>query len=137
MVVIDTSVAYKFFAPEEEGYLQASNILQKHIEGNEIILVPDLLLYELANAWSTKTSVSSIQIAVNLNDLKVAKLEVENVSFQLVDAAVKLSREYKISVYDGYFAVLAKKKKCDLVTADNQLADKLRMPFVKKLTDYE
>lgn len=136
MVIIDTSVAYKFFDPEEDGYDLALNILQDHLSGNQTIIIPDLLLYELANAWATKTKAESGKINDNLSDFKEYKFKVEQVSFDLITNAIELSRRYKISVYDACYAVLAKKKKCDLITADDKFADKVDLPFVKKLKDY-
>lgn len=136
MVIIDTSVVYKFFDPEK-GQEQALNILHRHKNGEEIITVPDLLLFEIANAWSTKTNLNSSQISTNLNDLKDAELKVEKVNFELISDAMKFSREYKISVYDAYYAVLAQKKRCNLITADIKFANKVKLPFVKKLSDYE
>lgn len=135
MVIIDTSVAYKFFAPEEEGYKEATGILRRHIEGSETILIPDLLLYELANAWSTKTQLKTGRIAINLNDLKVANFEIERVNFNLIAEAIELSRSHRISVYDACYAVIAKRNHCTLVTADDKFAEKLNLPFIKKLSD--
>ena len=100
MVIIDTSVVYKFFTSEEDQE-QALNILQKHKEGKEVIIIPDLLLYEIANAWRTKTNMSASQAATNLNDLKDANFKLKTVSFELIHEAIKLSIEYKISVYDA------------------------------------
>lgn len=136
MVIIDTSVVYKFFDPEK-GQEQALNILQRHKNGEEIITVPDLLLFEIANAWSTKTNLNSFQISTNLNDLKDAELKVEKVNFELISDAMKFSREYKISVYDAYYAVLAQKKRCNLVTADDKFVKKVKLPFIIRLSDYE
>ena len=137
MVIIDTSVAYKFFDPEEDGYKLALNLLQGHLSGNQTITIPDLLLYELANAWATKTKAQSSKIKDNLSDFKEYKFKVEQVNFDLIADAIELSRKYKISVYDACYAVLAEKNGCDLVTADDKFADKVKLSFVKKLSDYE
>lgn len=136
MVIIDTSVAYKFFT-SEENQEQALNILQKHKQGDEVIMIPDLLLYEIANAWSTKTSISPSQIDINLNDLKEANFKIAVVDFELITEVIDLSRKYKISVYDACYAALAKKNDCILITADDKFADKVNLPFVKKLSVYE
>lgn len=137
MVIIDTSVAYKFFDPEEERHELALIILRKHLTGQETILIPDLLLYELANAWSTKAKVDVAQIVINLGDLEEYRFKIEQVSFDLITDAINISIKYKISVYDACYAVLAQKNNCNLVTADDKFADKLKVPFVKKLRDYE
>ena len=137
MVIIDTSVAYKFFDPDEQEHKIALNILNSHLTGQEVIIIPDLLLYELANAWSTKTRVTDSQINTNLSDMKEYKLTIENVSFELIAEAIEFSREYKISVYDAFYAVLAKKNHCNLITADEKFAGRVNQPFIKKLSDYE
>lgn len=137
MVIIDTSVAYKFFDPDEIEHKIALNILRKHLNGRETIIIPDLLLYELANAWATKTKAQPSKIKDNLGDFKEYKFKVEQVSLGLVADAIGLSREYKISVYDATYVVLAQKKGCNLWTADSKLISKVNLPFVKNLKEYE
>ncbi len=137
MVIIDASVAYKWFAKNEEDSDLALSILQKHINGQEKIVVPDLILYELANAWVTKTAISAAKVKVNLKDLQDASLEIENPTFDLVSKAAVFARKYQVSVYDAIYAVLAKDKKCNLVTADKKFAEKINLPYVKLLEEYK
>lgn len=70
MVVVDTSVAFKWFTAQEENFLPAKRIRDLHLNNQENIIVPDLLLYELANAWTTKTNLSWPEIDSNLQDIK-------------------------------------------------------------------
>ena len=58
MVVIYASVAYKWFHKEEINYSEAVAVLKNHLTDKTEIIVPDLILYELTNAWSTKGTLS-------------------------------------------------------------------------------
>lgn len=136
MVIVDASIAYKWFAKEEYSDL-ALNILQKHVNGREKIVVPDLILYELVNAWVTKTAISIPIVKTNLKNLQDASLEIENPTFALVLEAATIAKKYRISVYDGYYLVLARKKKCGFITADAKLVNKVNLPFVKLLSEYK
>lgn len=136
MVVVDTSVAYKWFAPKEENHPQALKIYDSHAKGGEIVVVPDLLLYELVNAWVTKTAIPLKTAKRNLQDLKDAHIQFENITFDLIEKAIAFSKKHDVSVYDATYVVLAKEKGCNLVTADNKFADQVNLRFVKKLADY-
>lgn len=136
MVIVDASIVYKWFAENEEDSSLALNILQKHINGREKIAVPDLILYELANAWVTKTAIPSARVKTNLKDLQDAGLELENVTFDLAAKAVNFAKKYNASVYDAIYVVLAKEKRCNLVTADKKFAEKINLPYVKLLGEY-
>src|SRR3989344_6507070 len=133
MVVIDTSVAYKWFNKDEELFEEATKLLIQHINQDQPIIVPELLFLELANAWSTKTKLTIEQIKQNFVDLEKANLQVEVLSFDFLYRAMLLARTYQVSVYDAIYAVLAKEKKCDLITADNKFAAVLDLPFIKTL----
>lgn len=133
MVIVDTSVAYKWTDKNEELRGKALEILNDHIEKKNQIIVPDLIFYEIANAWATKAKLSFSVIRNNLKDLEDSNLTVELVSFDLTRKAIKFSRKYKVSVYDAVYAVLAQDKGCDLVTADTKFVDQVNLPFVKRL----
>lgn len=137
MVVIDASVAYKWFAKEEEDRDFAVKILKKHLEKTQIIIVPELVFYELANAWVTKGSLTEDEIKDNLKAFQKYSLKIIPIDFNLINQIVNFSKKHSITAYDAAYAVLAKKNDCDLITADIKFADKVKLPFVKKLKDYE
>lgn len=135
MVVVDASVAYKWFAPDELYSQEALRFWDMHVQKKNIITAPNLLIYELANAWSTKTGVLLKDIKENLETLRKAKFELVDVTIDLINKAVAFSKKYKISVYDASYIALAQDKKCNLVTADDKLLKKVNLPFVKSLAD--
>ncbi len=136
MVILDTAVVYKWFAKNEGDSLLALNILQKHVNGQEKIIVPELILYELANAWVTKKAIPSAIIKTNLKDLQEAGLGIESSTFDLIAKAVAFAKKYNVTVYDSIYAVLAKEKGCKLITADKKFAEKINLPYVKLLEDF-
>lgn len=131
MVVVDASVAYKWWDKKEKLSKKAQVFLKNRL--NNKILVPDLILYELANAWATKTKLSISDAKRNLKDLESINLQIEPITFELIKKAVEFSKKYQVSVYDASYAVLAQGKKCDLVTADTKFVNQVNLPFVKSL----
>ncbi|MBI2017971.1 type II toxin-antitoxin system VapC family toxin [Candidatus Daviesbacteria bacterium] len=136
MVVIDASLAFKWFEIEQEEFIeQALEILQDHLLGNNIIVAPDLILYELSNSWSTKSRLTAKEIKIYLKDLEKYQLKLEPVNLDMLKRAVDFSKKYGISVYDAVYVILAKQKRCKLITADQKLAAKVNLSFVKLLKD--
>lgn len=136
MIVVDASVVNKLFLPPEENRDQAEMILDSHLKGLNQIIVPGLLFYEVANTLATKTGLSLSKIKSNLKDLEDINLHVEHVTFELLNRAVTLSKKYKVSVYDAAYAVLAKEKKCELITADSKFISQVKLSYVKNLKDF-
>lgn len=134
MVVVDASVAFKWFDPTELDSPLAVKLYENHVNGIERIILPDLVFYELANAWSTKFKIDLKRIKNNLGDLEDAKFEIIPVNFASLKKAVKLSQKYKVSVYDAIYAVLAEQKGCNLFTADSKFVSQVKLPFIKLLT---
>lgn len=133
MVVLDTSVIFKWFSTNEDNEDKALSLLSAHQDQKNIILVPNLLLYELANAWATKASLPLASIKTFLKDLQDANLKIETVNFKLLEKAAIIAKKYKTSLYDAVYIALAKQKKCQLITADEKLVEKVKLPFIKPL----
>lgn len=134
--IIDSSVVFKWFSKDEVDRDLAVKLLNNHIRHKISLMVPDLIFYEIANAWATKSALSAIKVEANLSKLEEANLVIEPIDFKFIQQTVVFSKKYQVSVYDATYAVLAKEKKCDLITADDKFADKVQLPFVKKLSDY-
>ncbi len=133
MVVVDTSVVYKWFSPENEELLPEALAL---LDNSDTFIAPDLIIYELANSWATKTKLKISQIKVFLKDLEEMEIKIEPVTFELIRKTVDFSKKYHISAYDASYAVLAQENKCDLFTADSKFVEKVNLPFVKHLSEY-
>jgi len=136
MVIIDASVINKVFLPNEENHDTALEIIQKHLQKSEGILVPDLIFYEVANTLVTKTVIPEVKILKSLEQLDNFKLLVINPTIEELIKVAKFASTYHVSVYDAVYAVLAVEKGCDLYTADSKFVKRVNLPFVKHLGDY-
>ncbi len=135
MIVADTSVAIKWLIKSEKESEIAYLLYKKHIEGIEKIIVPPLLFIEAANTLATKANSTKEDIKTGLTFLFEAEFAVYDISLEdLTDAGV-LAKKYKTSVYDMLYAVIAKNKKCILVTADENFLRKTKFKHVKLLRE--
>jgi len=138
MVVIDTSVAYKWFSKENEEYLSSAlKLLENQLKKKETLIAPDIILYELANAWATKTNLTLDQAKRFMNDFILTEVKTEPITIELVNEAMVFSKKYRVSVYDASYAILAQKRKCAYYTADSKFIDRVNLPYIKHLKDYQ
>lgn len=134
MIVLDASVVTKLINTQEKESEIAEKLFQAHIEDIEKILVPTLLFFEVANALATKSDLKEEYIKRGLSLLYNANFVICEVNQEDMVEAALLAKKYKTSVYDMVYAVLARNKKIDLITADNKFANKVNFPFVQTLS---
>jgi len=133
MIIVDTSVAIKWLSKSEKESEIAYLLYKKHIDGIEKIIIAPLLFIEVANTLATKSNSTEEDIETGLTFLFEVDFEIYNITLgDLVDAGV-LAKKYKTSVYDMLYAVIAKNKRCMLVTADENFVKKTKFKHVKLL----
>ena len=133
MIVIDASVAAKWVLDYEQDTAKALVVLEKHKSLIEEIIVPDLLFYEVANMLATKSRMRSKEMFASLNKIYQAGLKIYYPLEIDVTLAARLAKRYKTSVYDMLYAVVAKKHKVKLITADEQFVKQTGFKFVQLL----
>lgn len=135
MIVIDASVANKFFLSNEEGSDKAQNILDNHLSGSEQILAPHFLFLEVANTLTSKTSFLIQDVTASLTTLYESEFKIVDLTPTDLKEASKLAKQYKTSVYDMIYAVIAKNHKIILITADEKFIKQTGFKWVKLLKD--
>lgn len=135
-IVPDTSVVLKWFLHEgEPDREQALALRQAYLEGQAQLLVPDLLLYEVANVLRYKSDWDTIRVSQALHSLLALRLQVVSTSLALLQRAVELAYKHDIAVYDATFVALAEESNAVFVTADQKAMCRLeRLPHVRSLT---
>lgn len=136
MVVVDTSIVFKWLQEEDNRHLSLK-ILEDFLDGNQEILAPDILLYELANILSFKKELEIVEAIEAWNlfvDFKI-KIYIPNTDF--LAKCLEFAKKYNISVYDASFTVLAQENKCNFITADQKFVEQVNLPFVKCLGNYK
>lgn len=120
-MILDASVVFKWIRDGEEPNRDtALRLLKDHLSGKEKIIIPNFLYLEIANVLVTKTKISDEDLHLALEVLFSLNIGVYEISNDDIREASTLARKYKTSVYDMIYAVIAKKHKTFLVTADEK-----------------
>jgi predicted nucleic acid-binding protein len=117
-VTVDASIAVQWFA-NEPGAAAAARLL----EGDEVLLAPDIMPVEAANAWWTKVRRREMepgdvgQAIVNLLALDIEWVPTTSVLARAAEMAVEIGHP----VYDCAYLVLSTVRDARLATADDRL----------------
>jgi predicted nucleic acid-binding protein len=122
--VMDASVGIKLFI-EEEFSDKVQRLFAKLTEDPQAeIHVPDLFYIECANILLKYTRRFDRPLKDSQADIKdLGKLALKTTStMELIEDALQLASEKKLTAYDACYAVLAQKLGLPLITADAPLA---------------
>jgi len=136
LVVVDASVAAKWFLPENGEALvdQAASLLDKYDMRQVQFVVPDLFYVEIASAiWK---AVRTGRVSRAFGDQALGLLtqrEFATVpSLKLLDGAFQIAADYGRTVYDSLYVALAVQTQSQLITADERLVNSLAARFPVK-----
>jgi predicted nucleic acid-binding protein len=136
LVVVDASVAVKWFLPEnEEAFAEQAFALLNKYEKDEIhFVVPDLFYVEIASAIWKAVRVGRVSRAfadralVLLTQRKFTTIP----SLKLLAQAFEIATDHGRTVYDSLYVALAVQTNSHLITADERLANSLASRFPVK-----
>lgn len=132
-VVVDASVAVKWFVPEELS-ADARKLLAPEYE----LLAPDLLWAELGNAlWKKHRRQELDRRTASRLFRDFARVPIQfHPAERWTEAALEVAIRHDITVYDGLYLVLAAGNDCRLVTADRRLREASRGGVIRNLVDW-
>ena len=130
MIVVDSSVVLKWYIPEAKNE-KARQYLSSHVEGKDDLSAPGLLFFEINNVLATKSAITASEGSKIMKSLYDLDLKIVNFSFDDFKSALNLAKEFNISAYDSSYVVLAEKFRCDFITADKKLYNRLKPHFAK------
>jgi predicted nucleic acid-binding protein len=122
-LVIDASVAIKWFLPEQQS-INAVRLLDAGYE----LFAPDLIFAECGNVLWKKWLRQELEpdvIPAILSDLKRMNLAIVP-AFTLIDEASRIAVDYRRSFYDSIYIALATTSNSRMVTADEKLCNAMR-----------
>lgn len=126
MIVLDASVVIKWVFVDEDGGERARYYKERHISEEEIIAVPELFFYEIANVLATNTKLSVEDTNEAFSLIWNFGLEVFNFGVEEFLSGIALSKQYRISLYDAAYIELARRLNCKFITADRKLYEKMK-----------
>lgn len=139
-IVIDASVALKWYLADEEHGHKALAILDKYVSNKIAILAPSLLEYEVINGLLIAKKRGRIQedkVLMAADGFTSLELDLRNISF-LYPKVIQYSRLFSRSAYDSSYLALADDEKAPFVTADRGIytAVKKDLKWVEWLEDF-
>jgi predicted nucleic acid-binding protein len=119
-VVIDTSVAFKWFvAYGETGLTEAARLLRSQRTGEVTLIAPSIIVVELANTLRYLTPDPEDALGF-IDDFDCAGVQLFDTTLDLVRNATVRASESGIGVYDALFLALAEQRNCMLASADRK-----------------
>jgi len=133
--VLDSSVVIKWFSNED--YTEtALELRDKFVEGDIEIVVPDLQIYEIANALRYNKQIKKLEVENAVKSLIEIGIKIISPKSEVMKTAIDMAYDYDLTIYDSYFIALAKDLNFMFVTADEKLYKKIKnLRFVKLLKD--
>ena len=119
-IVVDASVALKWYFPEEYS-AEAFKLLSRYTEAH----IPDLLLIEFGNVLWQRVKRGSIsadeasRVAISLDSLPITLHR--HSAHTLLPAALEIACQTGATVHDSLYIALAKQKETFCITADQKL----------------
>lgn len=136
-IVLDASLIVKWFS-QEEGTEIALQARDRHISGEITITVPDLLIYEVANALTYNPGFDDGDVKAAVRDIFEMELDLIWPDEELLNKAAEYASEEGITVYDGCYISLAEILGLEFFTADGRLSEKTEdLDFVETLEELQ
>jgi predicted nucleic acid-binding protein len=116
-IVIDSSVAVKWFS-EEEATAQALELRDSHVRRQIQLIITPLLTCELANALRYKPHYNKDRLAEAMNHFYKLHLQEAPLDAHLLSRSSEIAFRGNVTVHDAIPVALAVLKKTKCVTAD-------------------
>lgn len=138
-IVVDASVALKWYLGDEEHGQKALGLLDKYISDELVILAPSLLEYELINGLiiaRKRGRIKEENILKAIDGFMNLEIELKNM-LHLYPKMLEFCKTYNRSAYDASYLAVADEDGIDLITSDQSLynAVKNNLKWVKWLGD--
>jgi len=133
--VLDASIALKWFFPKEKNSNIARSALEKIKKGEIKIFVPQIFFFEVINVMKTKAKTTPEDVLYAINKLFSLSLVTKTVDSGLLSKANFYAQKYDLTIYDASYIAVAKINNATLITADEKMAKKTNLKFVKTIKE--
>lgn len=121
--VLDTSALIRFYIPDGPMPDDLENAVQQALQGDALLIVPELAFVELGQVLLKKERAGLISgedaDTIRRSNLSIP-LEIHG-HRNILEDAVNVARKSGLTVYDAMFLALSRKHHAPLITADDKL----------------
>lgn len=137
-IVLDASVAVKWFSEKNEDYVKtALKIQDQKISGDLDIIVPDLFFLEVLNAFQTSSGFGPEDISIIQQSLQKLNLKIVYPNNIILKYTVKIASDNDLAIYDSLYLAIAKIYEAPLFTEDKRiLSCRSKFTFIKHLKEF-
>jgi predicted nucleic acid-binding protein len=137
-IVLDASVAVKWFNEKNEDYIETAVEIQgQKISGHLEIIVPDLFFLEVLNAFLTKSGFGSREISTIQQSLQKLNLKIVYPNNAILEDTVKIASTSDLTIYDSLYIAVAKVYEAPLFTEDKKiLSCKCKHKLIRHIKEF-
>lgn len=140
-VVVDASVAIKWYLDDEEHVDEARAVLAAYVANEIAFLAPDHIRYEVPNAIlvaARRRRIDPATAKLAVSNFLVTRMAMAG-SYSLLNDAYDYAMRYECAFYDALYLALADQWDCPFVHADRRLHNTLAGRFLREvwIEDYE
>jgi predicted nucleic acid-binding protein len=126
VIVLDASVAVKWFVDGEPLVAEARGVLHQIADDPRSYVVPELFMNELLAVLARSPGAKADEVAEALSLVETLGLHRVGNGHELLDTAARVAIEWGLSGYDAVYVSLAKLVDGAWLTADRRAADRVR-----------
>ncbi|MEZ4523331.1 MAG: type II toxin-antitoxin system VapC family toxin [Thermomicrobiales bacterium] len=133
--VLDTSIAVKWYLPDEDHGQEADTLLTQFLTGQVDLIAPSHINYEMSNVMWTAVRRGRVpeelarDALVEFLSLPIDRVGGERLALEGFD----VGRSYGCAAYDGLYLALASRLAIPFLHADNRLRNILASRFPNEL----
>ena len=125
-VTIDASVFVSAFTPSEEADQASKAFMREVRESNAPIIVPTLLIPEIAAAISRGQGKSDLGYAFAMEVSQFPNVTLVNLDESLAEIATGIAAHYRLRGSNAVYAAVAVRFATELVTLDTEQLDRVK-----------
>jgi predicted nucleic acid-binding protein len=140
-LVVDASVAAKWYLPDEDDVAIARDLLVRFAAGELALVAPDVIRHEVASAITVATLGRSPRLTVQAGEDAILDFLSTGIRTVADDAlsrdAYHLVHQHGCALYDALYLALAERLRLPFIMADRRLHQRIgHLPNVFWLGDY-
>lgn len=139
-LVVDASVAIKWFNPAEDLADRANLIRDDYVHGRIALVMPAFWDYEIVNGINKAVARRKLTAEEGRDAIRlILAVHAQRAALPSPHESYEMAQRYQRSVYDSWYLALAEQTACEFWTADRRLYNAVheQWPFVRWLADYQ